>query len=121
MRIPHHIDGQSFYMIDVPEDESYTRLIKDSRFFELHTSTRKGFRGVRKVGQCRSNFVCNNESCTYLLSAGRKNVHQFNIVGGRRFCFSCNAPRWGSGGCDLPERLATLCHHYYGRVGLRLS
>ena len=91
MRIPHHIDGQSFYMIDVPEDESYTRLIKDSRFFELCISTRKGFRGVRKVGQCRGNFVCNNESCTYLLSADRKNVHQFNIVGGRRFCFSCNA------------------------------
>ena len=91
MRIPHHIDGQSFYMIDVPEDESYTRLIKDSRFFELHTSTRKGFRGVRKVGQCRGNFVCSSESCTYFLSAGRNNVHQFNIVGGRRFCFSCNA------------------------------
>ena len=43
-QIPHDIDGTKFYMVDVPEEDSFFTKYRDGRYFDLHTSRRKGFR-----------------------------------------------------------------------------
>ena len=60
--IPYDIDGTRWYMIDVPEEDAFFAKYRDGRFFQLHTSRRKGFNGVRRLGKCRGNFVCDNTS-----------------------------------------------------------
>ena len=55
--IPYDIDGTRWYMIDVPEEDAFFAKYRDGRFFQLHTSRRKGFNGVRRLGKCRGNFV----------------------------------------------------------------
>ena len=50
--IPHDINGLKYYIVDVPEEDPFCTKYKDGRYFELHSSSRKGFRGVRRVGKC---------------------------------------------------------------------
>ena len=89
-KIPYNINGTKYYMIDVPEEETFFSKYRDGRYFDLNTSTRKGFRGVRRIGKCRGNYVCSNPSCPYLLQQNSKNQHQFTTIGRNKFCFSCN-------------------------------
>ena len=70
--IPYDIDGTRWYMIDVPEEDAFFAKYRDGRFFQLHTSRRKGFNGVRRLGKCRGNFVCENTSCPYFTENGSK-------------------------------------------------
>ena len=66
-KIPYDINGTKYYMIDVPEDQQFFVKYRDGRYFDMNTSTRKGFRGVRRLGKCRGNFVCRNPGCPYYL------------------------------------------------------
>ena len=90
-RLPHKINGRKFYMLDVDENDKYTDKYKDGRYFSMHSSKRKGFRGVRKVGKCKGNYKCNNDSCPFYLVEGKRNCHQFNNICGKKFCFSCES------------------------------
>ena len=63
--IPNDVDGTKFYIIDVPEGDHFCTKYKDGRYFVMNTSKRKGFRGVRRVGKCKGNFICNNNSCPF--------------------------------------------------------
>ena len=89
--IPANINGKRFYMIDLQEGESYTKKYKDGRYFAMHTSKRKGFRGVRKVGTCKGNFECGNSACSFYIESGKRNSHQFTTIGANKFCFTCNS------------------------------
>ena len=89
--IPWEIDGKKYYMIDVPESELYYSRTKDGRYFNLKTSSRKGFRGIRKIGQCIGSQVCQNPACPFLLTEGTPNSHQFTIKGSMKFCFTCQS------------------------------
>ena len=89
--VPHDVDGLKYYIIDVPEEEPFCTKYRDGRYFELHSSTRKGFRGVRRVGKCRGNYICTNTSCAYLLETKKNNQHQFTTIGKNKFCFVCNS------------------------------
>ena len=89
--IPYDIDGTRWYMIDVPEEDAFFAKYRDGRFFQLHTSRRKGFNGVRRLGKCRGNFVCDNTSCPYFTENGSKNQHQFTTIGSKKFCYSCKS------------------------------
>ena len=89
-KIPYDINGTKYYMIDVPEDQQFFVKYRDGRYFEMNTSTRKGFRGVRRLGKCRGNFVCRNPGCPYYLEKKSMNQHQFSTIGKNKFCFSCN-------------------------------
>ena len=71
--IPANINGKRFYMIDLQEGDSYTKKYKDGRYFATHTSKRKGFRGVRKVGTCKGNFECGNSACSFYIESGKRN------------------------------------------------
>ena len=90
-QIPHDIDGLKYYIIDVPEDEPFCTKYRDGRYFDLHSSSRKGFRGVRRVGKCRGNYICNNTNCAYYMETKKQNRHQFTTIGRNKFCFICNS------------------------------
>ena len=90
-KLPHNINGKRFYMLDVGEDEKYTDKYKDGRFFAMHSSRRKGFRGIRKVGTCQGNYQCLNDSCPFYLVEEKRNSHHFNNIGGKKFCYSCES------------------------------
>ena len=51
--IPANINGKKFYMTDLEEGDNYTKKYKDGRYFAVHSSRRRGFRGVRKVVHAR--------------------------------------------------------------------
>lgn len=90
-KVPHNIDGLKFYLIDVPEEEPFFSKYKDGRYFEMHSSSRKGFKGVRRVGKCRGSFICTNKCCPLFVESGKENQHQFTTIGKNKFCYSCNA------------------------------
>ena len=89
--IPYEVDGLKYYMVDVPEDDIFFTKYRDGRYFELHTSRRKGFHGVRRLGRCRGNFECTNQECAYFLENGKSNKHQFTTIGKNKFCYTCNS------------------------------
>ena len=89
--IPYDIDGTRWYMIDVPEEDAFFAKYRDGRFFQLNTSRRKGFNGVRRLDKCRGNFVCDNTSCPYFTENGSKNQHKFTTIGSNKFCYSCKS------------------------------
>ena len=88
--IPYDINGTKWYMIDVPQEDTFFTKYRDGRYFQLNTSRRKGFNGIRRVGKCRGNFVCENTDCPYLIENGSKNEHQFTTLEGKKFCYSCH-------------------------------
>ena len=57
----------------------------------MHSSRRKGFRGVRKVGTYQGNFQCMNDACHFFIESGKRNNHQFSTIGAHKFCFTCNS------------------------------
>ena len=89
-KLPHDIDGVKFYIIDVPQEEAFHTRYRDGRHFEMHSSSRKGFRGVRRVGKCRGSFICHNDGCPVYKDTKRRNQHQFTTIGKNKFCYSCN-------------------------------
>ena len=88
--IPHDIDGTKFYIIDVPQEDPFHTKYRDGRYFLMHSSSRKGFRGVRRVGKCRGSFQCNNDNCPLYLESSKRNQHQFTTIARDKFCYSCN-------------------------------
>ena len=89
--IPYNIDGLKYFMIDEPEDDIFFTKYRDGRYFELHTSRRKGFNGVRRLGRCRGNYECTNIECAYFLENNKSNKHQFTTIGKNKFCYTCNS------------------------------
>ena len=75
----------------MPEEDTFFAKYRDGRYFELHTSRRKGFNGVRRLGKYRGIFVGDNTSCPYLTENGKKNQHQFTTIGSNKFCHSCKS------------------------------
>ena len=47
-KVPHNINGLKFYIIDVPPEDAFYSKYKDGRYFEMHSSSRKGFKSVRR-------------------------------------------------------------------------
>ena len=89
-QIPHDINGLKWYTIDIPEDQTFFSRYRDGRYFDMNSSTRKGFRGVRRIGACRGNFICTNTDCAYFIENKKENQHQFTTIGKNKFCYVCN-------------------------------
>ena len=51
--------------------------IRDGRWFEMHTSSRKGLDGHRKMGVCIGSLPCENNTCPKLLTEGVCNTNEF--------------------------------------------
>ena len=104
-KLPHDINGVKFYIIDVPQEDPFHTKYRDGRHFELHSSSRKGFQGVRRVGKCRGSFTCQNDGCPIYKDTQKRNKHQFTTIGKNKFCYSCNclANREACGALKLIE------------------
>ena len=55
----------------------------------MNTSGRKGFKGKRKTGVCNGSMMCENTSCTKLLTTGVCNTNEFTFDSGAYVCKCC--------------------------------
>ena len=90
-QVPHEIDGLKYYVKNVPEDDTMCMKYWNGRYFQMNTSKRKGFNGIRRIGKCRGNFMCKNPECGYLQDNNKANEVQFRALGKSKFCFVCDA------------------------------
>ena len=57
------INYVKFVQMDSVLEEDYIDKAKDGCWFEMHTSSRKGLVGKRKVGTCEGSLMCENMNC----------------------------------------------------------
>ena len=86
--IPWDVDGNQKYTIACEEGE-YIDKYKDGRWFEMHSSSRKGLDGHRKMGVCIGSLMCENNTCPKLLTEGVCNTNEFSRDSGAHVCKSC--------------------------------
>ena len=86
--IPWDVDRDQKYRIEC-EEEDYINKAKDGRWFEMHTSSRKGLVGKRKVGTCQGSLMCENMKCPKLLSEGIPNMYEFTKDSSVDVCKCC--------------------------------
>ena len=55
----------------------------------MRTSTKSGFRGLRKVGTCLGSWSCLNDECSFLKTEKAKNTTHFENRCGQKVCYSC--------------------------------
>ena len=71
------------------KEGEYIDKYKDGRWFEMHTSSRKGLDGHRKMGVCIGSLMCKNNTCLKLLTEGVCNTNEFSRDSGADVCKSC--------------------------------
>ena len=86
--VPWNVDGTHWYEIQCEADE-WLDHCKDGRWFRMNTSGRKGFKGKRKTGVCNGSMMCENTSCTKLLTMGVCNTNEFTFDSGAYVCKCC--------------------------------
>ena len=64
---PDDIDGQQWYVMNATK-ETCNDLCTDRRYFEMRTTSRRGFHGKRKVGWCQGSSICVNDRCNFRLT-----------------------------------------------------
>ena len=87
-RVPWDVDDTHYYVISTNKDE-WIDCSKDGRWYTMHTSSRKGFKGIRKTGTCRGSLMCENTKCSKLLTEGVCNTNEFSIDLGAYVCKCC--------------------------------
>ena len=86
--IPWDVDRDQKYRIEC-EEEDYIDKAKDGRWFQMHTSSRKGLVGKRKVGTCQGSLMCENMNRPKLLSEGIPNMNEFTKDSNVDVCKCC--------------------------------
>ena len=86
--LPHNIDGNVYYKVKCTT-RNYCKKVSDRRWFYMRTSSRKGLRGIRKVGTCKGSWQCINPECSFLKTEKKANTYHFEYRGGSRACYSC--------------------------------
>jgi hypothetical protein len=87
--LPFDIDGHCRYSLPC----NPTKLMqssKDGRPWQAYiSSSRKGFKGIRRIAECKGSHVCNNIQCPYMQQFKTFNTVQFESLGGKRVCSCC--------------------------------
>ena len=86
--VPWNVDGTHWYEIQCEANEWVDRC-KDGRWFRMNTSGKKGFKVKRKTGVCKGSMMCENTSCTKLLTTGVCNTNEFTFESGAYVCKCC--------------------------------
>ena len=127
-KIPWEINGIKYYMVEIPEGEFFCDRYKDGRYFVMNTSRRKGFRGVRRTGKCRGNFICRNDQCAFYKEEKKYNQTHFRTLGEDKFCFTCNtlAVRNECGAAkmieyELETRILRVYHYGDHKCSVRIN
>ena len=86
--VPGEINGMKIYKIKCTS-ANYAAKCQDRRWFQVKTSSRVGFNGIRKIGKCQGSYVCQYSNCSFLSTEGRKNEFNFKYKYKRRVCGTC--------------------------------
>ena len=90
--VPDDIDGMCLFAIKCTED-NWLQVTRDRRYFNMNSTKRLDFKGLRRVGWCEGSWVCLNEDCNFIRSSpvGEPNRSSFHIYGkrGNRQCVTC--------------------------------
>ena len=73
------------------------------------TSSKSGFRGIRKVGTCLGSWSCCNDECSFLKTEKVRNTCHFIYKAGSRMCYSC-----GQFAAQAPCGARKLIQHSFG-------
>ena len=46
----------------------------------MHSSSRKGLIGIRKIGECQSEYICTNPNCGRVMSGQEENKSSFKSI-----------------------------------------
>lgn len=89
---PYDVDGPRKFNMKCSKDDMMKRT-KDGRpWAKWITSSRRDFRGARRIARCRGSPVCPQESCPYREQYGCANRVQFQKIASVRVCFTCGTP-----------------------------
>ena len=82
-----NINGNKYWLVTCSEKDLMKKC-QERRWFYMRTSSKKGLRGVRKVGTCMGSWECSNPSCSFLSTEGKRNWWHFEYRNGTRVCYS---------------------------------
>ena len=119
--IPDDIDGTALYKIKL-KDNDWHRVTRDKRHFVMHTTSKEGFTGIRRIGTCLGSFVCRNDDCPFICTSSERVPNKVNwrVPRGKRhlrICTICDhiAVREGCGAKKLVEydnlRMVATVYH----------
>ena len=90
--IPEDIDDQKYYIWET-DDQSWHEITRDRGNFVMHTSSRQGFKGIRKIGYCHGSRVCPNSKWPFLSTSHMCQSNKINWKTQRgsrdKICQSC--------------------------------
>ena len=78
--IPKYIDGFAFYKVK-SDYSNWTRKTSDLRYFNMHTSSKSGYYGYRKIGRCEGSWVCKNPNCAFKSTSYQHQPNHINWKG----------------------------------------
>ena len=87
-QVPWDVDGTHHYVISTNSNQ-WPEAGKDGRWYEMHSTSQKGFKGIRKIGTCRGSLMCENTCCSKLLTEGVCNTNEFSINLDAYVCKCC--------------------------------
>ena len=82
--IPKYIDGFAFNQVKT-DYSNWTRKTSDLRYFNMHTSSKSGYYGYRKIGKCEGSWVCKNLNCAF-----KSTSHRLEGIHGNRKIKLCD-------------------------------
>ena len=95
-QIPKDINGFKKYVVHMSND-TWHEDTADSRYFELKTSSRFKFKGIRKGSKCHGSWVCGNDKCGFKKTSMN---HQPNYV------------NWTYMDNNRKAKICAICQHY---------
>ena len=93
--IPEDIDRIKYYILQT-DGNSWHEVTRDKRHFVMRTSSRTGFKGIRKVGYCHRSWVCPNAKHRVLSTSYQQQPNRVTwktIIGNK-------------------EKICQICEHY---------
>ena len=85
---PANLDGLKVYHVTCTAKD-LVKKTNDRRWFYMRTTSKSGFRGIRKVGTCQGFWSCLNTECSFLKTEKSKNTIHFEHGAGQSVCYSC--------------------------------
>jgi hypothetical protein len=86
--LPYDVNGTNIYQLACTKD-TWNAKQRDGRWFQMHSSTRRNFYGIRKIGTCEGSYICTNADCPKVKSGKDANMYSFHNKGAMKICTVC--------------------------------
>ncbi|XP_033124349.1 uncharacterized protein LOC117122751 [Anneissia japonica] len=91
--LPFDINGLEVYHIPCSTRAEMMKVSRDGRPWDRYcASSRKDFKGVRRLTHCKGSPECSNEDCLFRSMYGCKNRRQFKKENSISVCHTCGKP-----------------------------